>query len=137
MDSSKVRTVDEWKKLTASDVPTETKQGKPKECDNIVAKKIAKELLENASGPLDQARLLAAAAPHFEDWHLAPSITVVGRLMANETIRIDIEMRLGISICETHLCPCGKQVENGCIHGLSCCHSAARISRYNMVNDIV
>ena len=56
--------------------------------------------------------------------------------MTNETIRIDTQMRLGTSICETHLCPCGKQVENEGIHGLSCFHSAARISRYNMVNDI-
>ena len=56
--------------------------------------------------------------------------------MTNETIRIDTEMRLGTSICETHLCPCGNEVKNGGIHGLSCVHSAARISRYNMVNDI-
>ena len=56
VDSSKVRPVDAWKKLTASGVPTEAKQGKQKEWDDLVAKKLAKELLDNASGPLDQAR---------------------------------------------------------------------------------
>ena len=46
-------------------------------------------------------------------------------------------MSLGISICENYLCLCGKQVENRGIQGLSCRHSAARISRHNMVSDIV
>ena len=46
-------------------------------------------------------------------------------------------MRLDISICEPHFYPCGKQVESRGIHGLSCRDSAARISRNNMVNDIV
>ena len=55
VDSSKVSTVNAWKKLTASDVPTDAKQGK----QNKIAKKIAKEILDNASGPLDQARLRA------------------------------------------------------------------------------
>ena len=102
--------------------------------ENLVAKKIAKELLDNASGPLYQARLLAAAAPHSGDWFLAPQITAVGLRMTNETIRIATGMRLGIGICEPHLCPCEKQVESRGIHGR---HSAARISRHNMVNDIV
>ena len=57
--------------------------------------------------------------------------------MTNETIRIATGMRLGINICEPHLCPCGKQVESRRIQGLSCRHSAARISRHNMVNDII
>ena len=137
MDSSKVRTVDAWKKLTTSDVPTEAKQGKQKEWDNIVTKKIEKELLDNASGPQDQARLRAAAAQHSGDWLLAPPITAVGLRMTNETIRIATGMRLDISIHEPHLCPCGKQLKSKGIHGLSCRHSAARISRHNMVNDIV
>ena len=105
--------------------------------DDLVAKKTAKELLDNASGPLDQARLRTATAPHSEDWLLAPPITAVGLRMTNETIRISTGMRLGISICEPHLFRCGKQVESRSIHGLSCRHSAARISRHNMVNDIV
>ena len=46
-------------------------------------------------------------------------------------------MRLGINICEPHLCPCGKQVKSRGIHCLSCRHSAERISRHNMVNDII
>ena len=83
-----------------------------KEWDNLVAKKIAKELLDNASGPLDQARLRAAAASHSGDWLLAPPITAVGLRITNETIRIATGMRLGINICEPHLCPCGKQVES-------------------------
>ena len=88
VDSSKVRTVDAWMKLSASDVPIEGKQGKQKEWNDLVAKKIAKELLDNASGPLDQACLRAAAAPHFGDWLLAPPITAVGLRLTNETIRI-------------------------------------------------
>ena len=119
--SSKVRTVDAWKKLTASDVPTEAKQGKQKEWDDLVAKKIAKELLDNASGPLDQACLRAAAASYSGDWLLVPPITAVGLRMTNETIRIATGMRLSNSICKPYLCPCGKQVESRGIHGLSCC----------------
>ena len=109
MDSSKVSTVDAWKKLTASDVPTEAKQGEKTEWDDLVAKKIAKkELFDNASGPLDQARLRAATASHSGDWLLVPQITAVGLRMTNETIRIATGMILGISICEPHFCPCGK-----------------------------
>ena len=44
---------------------------------------------------------------------------------------------MSVNICKPHLCPCGKQVENRGIHGLSCRHSAARISRHTMVNDII
>ena len=99
--SSKVRSVDAWKKLTASVVLIEVKQGKQKKWDNIDAKKIWKKLLDNASGPLYQARLWAAAAAHSGDWLLSPPITAV----TNKTIRIATRMRLGISICEPHLCP--------------------------------
>ena len=74
---------------------------------------------------------------HSGDWLLAPPITAVGLRMTNETVRIATGMRLGISICEHHLCLCEKQVESRGLHGLLCCHSAARISRHNMVNDIV
>ena len=112
MNSSKVRTIDAWKNLTASDFPIEAKQGKQKEWAYLVAKKIAKDLLDNASGPLEQARLRAAAAPHSGDWLLAPPITAVGLRMTNEIIRIVTGMKLGINICEPHLCPCGKQVES-------------------------
>ena len=87
VDSSKVRTVDAWKKLTASDVPTEANQGKQKEWDTLVAKKIAKELLDNASSPLDQARLWAAAAPYSRDWLLVPPITAVELRITNERHR--------------------------------------------------
>ena len=66
--------------------------------------KIAKELLDNASGPLDQTRLRAAAALHSGAWLLAPPITAVGLRMTDETTRIATGMRLGISICEPHLC---------------------------------
>ena len=62
--SSKVRTVDAWKKLTAS---RQAKQGKQKEWDNKDANNIVKELLDNASGSLDQARLRAAEVPRSED----------------------------------------------------------------------
>ena len=95
VDSSKVITIDAWKKLTASDFSIKAKQGKQKEWDDLVAKKIAKDLLDDASGPLDQARLRAAAAPHSGDWLLAPPITTVGLRMTNENIRIATEMRLG------------------------------------------
>ena len=40
VDSSKVRTIDAWKKRTASDFPIEDKQGKQKKWENLVAKKI-------------------------------------------------------------------------------------------------
>ena len=38
---------------------------------------------------------------------------------------------------QPHLCPCGNQVESRGIPGLSCCHSAARISRHKTINDII
>ena len=112
MDSSKVRIIDAWKKLTASDFPIEAKQGK-QGGDNLVAKKIAKELLDIASGPLDQARLRAAAAPHSGDWLLEPPITAVGLRMTNEAIRIATGMRLGKIYASLNSVPVGSKWKVG------------------------
>ena len=46
-------------------------------------------------------------------------------------------LRLGISLCETHQCPCGKQVDARGTHGIWCKRSAGRSIRHHELNDII
>ena len=67
-----------------------------------------------------------SCSAHSGDWLLVPPITAVGLRMMNKTIRIATGMRLGITICEPHLCPCGKQVES---RGFTVYHVATVLRR--------
>ena len=70
---------------------------------------------------------------------LAPSSTDHrrGLRMTNETIRVATGLKLGTKFCEVHEYPCGKTVECGGTHGLSCRRSAGRATRHNAVNEII
>ena len=79
--------------------------------------------------------IAGSLATHSGDWHLAPPFTAVEQRERDSVSATGT--KLGISICEPHIFPCGKQVESSDIHGLSCHHSVARVRRHNMVNDVV
>jgi hypothetical protein len=85
----------------------------------------------------NRARLLATAAPHSGDWLHALPITACGLRMDDEAIRVAVGLRLGVSICEPHNCPCGALVDTLGAHGLSCRRSAGRTVRHQQINDLV
>ena len=90
-----------------------------------------------ATTPLDKARLLALSASHSSDWLLALPISSCGLRLDNEAIRVAVGLRLGLPLCEAHICPCGATVDTRGVHGLSCRRSAGRAARHQQVNDLV
>ena len=69
---------------------------------------------------------------------LPQSCTSLGLRMDNEVIRIALGLRLGLPLCDPHLCTqCNQEVGRLGTHGLSCCFSKGRHSRHAAVNDII
>jgi len=48
-------------------------------------------------------------APHGGDWLLALLIANCGLRLDDEAVRVAVGMRLGLSLCVPHSCPCGEQ----------------------------
>ena len=86
---------------------------------------------------VNRARLLVASAPHIGDWLHAHPLLTCGLRLDNETVRVDVGLRLGTSLCDPHQCPCGKQVDARGTHGLSCKRSAGRSIRHHELSDII
>ena len=76
-------------------------------------------ILSNAPDSHHRARLFAASAPHSGDWLNALPISTCGLRLDNESIRVAVGLRLGVNLCEPHLCPCGSQVDCRGTHGLA------------------
>ena len=55
----------------------------------------------------------------------------------NDTLRIGVALRVGLTICIPHRCKCGTTVDTFGIHPLSCRFSAGRIPRHSALNDVV
>ena len=90
----------------------------------------------SAADNYNRARLTAVSAPHSGDWlHVRP-ISACGLKLDNEAIRVAVGLRLGVSLCHPHDCPCGELVDATGIHGLSCKLAFGRMTRHHLVNDI-
>ena len=94
-------------------------------------------VVEAARDPIDRARLLAVAAPHASDWLNALPIASCGLRLDDESIRVAIGLRLSLKICEPHECSCGAIVDRCGIHGLSCKYGPGRITRHNLLNELL
>jgi hypothetical protein len=86
---------------------------------------------------VNQARILATRAPHSGDWLTALPLTTCGLRLDDESIRVAVGLRLGLSICESHKCPCGAMVDPTGLHSLSCKQGSGKSLRHNQLNDIV
>ena len=84
-----------------------------------------------------RARLIAAAAPHSDDFLHAIPCSAVGTRLDNTSFRIAVSLRLGATMCAPHTCVCGAEVDCFGIHGLACRKSAGRHMRHNAVNDLI
>ena len=122
----------DWSNLTGASPPLGLAASKQSNWDSCVIESLLTRLLCN---PEDKARLLAVSAKHSSDWLHALPISSCGLRMNDEDIRIAVGLRLGISICQPHQCPCGTAVDSTGIHALSCKKSSARIVRHNALND--
>ena len=95
------------------------------------------QLLSSQGDNLNKARLLAVSAPHSSDWLHALPITSCGLRLDDESIRIAVGLRLGVNLCEPHICPCGGPVDATGTHGLSCIRSKGKMPRHQQINDLV
>ena len=89
---------------------------------------------------LDQHRLAclsSATQPNSGAWMNCLPSTAIGTLLDNESFRIAISQRLGLSVCAPHKCHCGAIVDRYGLHPLSYRHSAGRLPRHSDLIDII
>ena len=92
---------------------------------------------DNLQDPYDQARLRASQSPHASDWlHALPLVATTYRL-EDEAVRVAVGLRLGVAICEPHVCACGTSVSSRGTHGLSCSLGFGRQARHSNINDLI
>ena len=104
------------------------------------APNIAKDkatILAAATSDHDKARLLAVTGRRGSEWLHALPITSCGLRLDDEAVRVAIGLRLGLELCQAHLCPCGSQVDCLGTHGLSCRQSAGRATWHQQLNDLI
>ena len=70
-------------------------------------------------------------------WLYALPIAARGLRLDDETVRIAVGLRLGVAICEPHLCACGAQVSARGARGLSCSLGFGRQARHSILNDLI
>ena len=61
----------------------------------------------------------------------------VGTFVDNDTLRIGVALRVGLSVCIPHRCKCGMIVNAFGTHPLTCHFSAGRIPRHSALSDVV
>ena len=95
-----------------------------------------KQLLDDQTAPVEQARLRSAAAEHSSDWLNAIPVPSLGLKMDNTSVRIATGLRLGSRLCEPYKCVCGQLTDpHG--HDLSCKNAKGTYSRHSQANDII
>ena len=87
--------------------------------------------------PSEQARFLAATTPHSGDWLLALPIASGGLQLDDEAVRVAVGMRLGLSLCVPHKCPCSSNVDAQGFHTTVCKKAPGSMARHQVINDII
>ena len=85
----------------------------------------------------NRVSLLAVSSPHSGDWLHALPMASCGTRLDNEAIRVAVGLRLGINLCEQHICPYGTLVDAMGSRGLSCKRSAGRSIRHHQLNNLI
>ena len=86
--------------------------------------------VSNLVSLLNQHRLAcfkADSCPESGDWLNSIPNNRVGTFIDNDTLRIGVALRVGLSVCIPHRCKCEKTVDAFSMHTLSCRFSAGRI----------
>jgi len=125
-----------WSSKYNQPAPVENLTQSQKSWDIISIQADKNTVTASFTDPQNNARIAAVSAPHASDWLSAMPITACGLRLDDEAIRIAVALRLGVPICEPHLCHCGSQVNAMGTHGLSCKKGTGRMSRHQLINDI-
>ena len=89
---------------------------------------------------LSQHRLAcfnAASRPQSGAWLNCFPNNRVGTFIDNDTLRIGVALRVGLTVCIPQRCKCGTTVDSSGKHPLSCRFSAGRIPRHSTLSDVV
>ena len=105
--------------------------------DEPCCAKVASTLLEGAMDDHARARLRASQQATSGAWLKALPLATVGLRLENETVRTAVGLRLGLTLCRPHTCPCGVQVDAMGTHGLACKKSVGRHPRHSLLNDVI
>ena len=79
----------------------------------------------------------AASRPESGVWLNCVPNNRVGTFIDNDTLRIGVALRVGLTVCIPHRCKCGRMVDTFGTHPLSCRFSAGHIPRHSALNDVV
>lgn len=126
-----------WLQLAGDPVLTVMPGHKQSQWDRPLLNEVLSSLEERLQDPYDQARIKASQSSHASDWLHALPISARGLRLDDETVRVAVGLRLGVAICEPHVCACGAQVSSRGAHGLSCSLGFGRQARHSNVNDII
>src|SRR6218665_2245208 len=86
--------------------------------DRPLLQQTFKTLFQDTADPFNTARLKAVSSPHASDWLYALPITGCGLRLEDEDVRVAVGLRLGVAICEPHMCACGARIDSRGSHGL-------------------
>ena len=86
---------------------------------------------------LRQACFMAASRPDSGVWLNYVPNNRVGTFIDNDTLRIGVALRVGLTVCIPHRCKCGTTVDTFGTHPLLCRFSAWRIPRHSALSDVV
>ena len=138
-DSSVETARQTWSSMYDTDPPAGLSANLQRSWDTPIIQLDMRSVLVAASTAEDRARLLAIKSPHASDWLFALPISSCGLRLDDEAVRIAVglRLRLGLHLCQTHLCPCGSTVDKRGLHGLSCKRSSGRATRHQQLNDLV
>lgn len=126
-----------WLQLAGVQDPTVMPGHKQSHWDRPLLNEALSTLEDSLQDTYDQARVKASQSPHASDWLYALPIAARGLRLDNETVRVAVGLRLGVAICEPHLCACGANVSARGAHGLSCSLGFGRQARHSNINDLI
>ena len=129
--------ITKWSSLTNLSPIEGSPAGVQRSWDGCVVAVNRQRLLSLCPSELDQARILAASAPHSGDWiHAIPSDNC-GLLLDDETLRIAVGVRLGSALCLPYTCICGASIDEKCLHSFACKKNSGRYIRHSILNDVI
>ena len=110
---------------------------KQRSWDGFVVEVLKRRLDSMCPSNLDQARILAASAPHSGDWLHALPFSNCGLLLENQELRIAVGLRIGAPLCLPHECVCGGTVDALGHHCFVCKKGAGKQIRHSLMNDVI
>ena len=137
IDTHEARIMNDWRSLSQLPKPSSDSLHKQSTWDRPLIQRDIDTLFQATQSQYHQARLRAVSANHASDWLHALPLTACGLRMDDETVRVVVGLRLGVNICQKHLCPCGDQVSDDGSHGLSCRLGPGRVPRHSILNDLI